>query len=68
MSLNLQYNYAHIDPATGRCTACMTFSYAIDHPEWVEVDVANDAYIGKYYFDGAWYADAEGTIPWEYEG
>lgn len=60
----LQYNYAHINVETGLCDGCMTFSYEINHPEWIPVPTLDD-YIGKYYLNGAWYEDADGTIPWE---
>lgn len=67
MSQNLQYNYAHIDPATNKCITCITTSYVINHPEWVEVPVVRDDYVGKYYLNGEWYEDAAGTIPWSPE-
>lgn len=60
----LQYNYARIDLETGKCTACMTFSYEANHPEWFAIPKASSDYVGKYYFDGLWYEDAERTIPW----
>lgn len=64
MSMNLQYNYAHIDPTTNMCTACMTFSYPINHPEWIEVPVSSNDYINKYYNSTTdlWYEDASMTI------
>lgn len=60
MSMNLQYSYAHVQPDTGLCTSCMTFSYEINHPEWIAVYYASDEYVGKYYnfSDGLWYYDA----------
>lgn len=67
MSVQLQYNYAHIDPETGLCETCLTFSYEVNHPEWVAVGPNLDDYIGKYYLNGSWYEDAEGTIPWDPE-
>lgn len=65
MSVNLQYNYAHIIPATGECITCMTFSYEINHPEWIAVPTLGD-YVGKYYnaADGLWYWDAGFTELW----
>ena len=42
----------------------MTFSYEVNHPEWFAVPKASSDYFGKYYFNGLWYEDAEGTIPW----
>lgn len=60
MSVNLQYNYAHINTETGLCDGCMTFSYSFTHPEWVEVPTLGD-YVGKYYNfdDGLFYYEPE---------
>lgn len=60
----LQYNYATIIVETGRCIACATYSYEIDDPAYIIVPRAYNDYVGKYYHDGAWYEDAEFTIPW----
>lgn len=60
----LQYNYAGIDLETGECMSCGTYSYEIDDPAFIPVPKAYNDYIGKYYHDGSWYADAEFTIPW----
>lgn len=60
----LQYNYATIDLDTGECLACATYSYEINHPAYIAIPSAREAYIGKYYHDGNWYEDAEFTIPW----
>lgn len=67
MSMNLQYNYAHIDPVTGICTSSITTSYVINHPEWVLIGPNLSDYLDKYYLNGSWYEDAEGTIPWDPE-
>lgn len=63
MSMQLQYNYAHINPETGECTSCATFSYQINHPEWILVPDYHDDYIGKFYNvnDETWYCDPEFT-------
>ena len=71
MSMNLEYNYAEIDLATGMCIGFQSSSdeYTEEelagHPEVIPVPVNDPEYIGKYYINGAWYEDAEGTIPWE---
>lgn len=67
MSMQLQHNYAHIIPETGECISCITTSYVINHPEWIEVDVAHDDYIGKYYNSetGLWYLEPEFITQWE---
>lgn len=69
MSTNLQYIYAQIDLADNMCVGVLTTT--IDHtdnPEYVEIDSLNEDYLGRYYINGAWYEDAEGTIPWSPEG
>lgn len=68
MSVLLQYNYARIILATGECNGCLTFSYEIDHQAFIEVPVASNDYVGKYYNlngDQMWYWDAEFTQLWE---
>ena len=64
MSMQLEYNYAHITE-TGYCDSSMTFSYEINHPDWIAVEssLLND-YLYKYYnrANGLWYVDAEMTI------
>lgn len=68
MSVNLQYNYASIDLNTYKCIGCLTMSYQIDNPAWIEVPVATNDYVDKYYNlngDQMWYWDAEFTQLWE---
>lgn len=64
----LQYNYATIDLETGECIACATYSYEINNPAYIAIPRAYDVYVGKYYHEGAWYEDAEFTIPWSIDG
>lgn len=68
MSMTLEYNYAIIDTSTGRCRACITSSYLVNHPSYIEVPYATDDYYNKYYNingDQLWYHDAEFTQLWE---
>ena len=61
----LAYNYAEIDPETGLCIGVHTTSYdASGNPNWIEIPVYDPDYGFKYYLNGNWYEDAEGTIPW----
>ena len=65
MAMNYAYNFAEIDPATKMCI-CVDSS---TNPEpldenWVAIPVNDPEYLFKYYIDGNWYEDAEGTIPW----
>ena len=66
MSQLLQYNYASINIETGECTGCVTVSYEVNHPQWIQVPELGD-YVGKYYnqADGLWYLDAGFGQIWE---
>lgn len=56
--------YAQIDPDTGECIGVRRTTDVINHPEMVSIPVYDLNYTGKYYINGNWYEDAEGTIPW----
>lgn len=70
MSEMLAYNYAEVQDSDGMCIGVMTSS----NPNcagptsvgttYVPIPVYDDEYAFKYYINGAWYEDAEGTIPW----
>ena len=66
MSMNLAYNYVEIDPKTNMCIGFFTTSgeQPDDLENVMQVPVNDPEYIGKYYINGNWYEDAEGTIPW----
>lgn len=65
MSMNYAYNYAMIDPTTGMCIEFFSTSHEdTTTPNLVQVPVNDPEYICKYYINGNWYEDAEGTIPW----
>ena len=64
MAVNYAYNYAEIDPATGMCVGVVTMTTESDNPNVVSIPVYDEEYIMKYYINGNWYEDAEGTIPW----
>ena len=65
MSMNYAYNYALIDPATNMCVEFVSRSAPLnDLTNIVEVPVNDPEYMGKFYINGNWYEDAEGTIPW----
>lgn len=65
MALNYAYNWAEIDPTTNMCI-CVDSTDSSNCPgeNWVAIPVNDPDYILKYYIDGNWYEDAEGTIPW----
>lgn len=68
MSLNLQYNYATVNPTTFECVGCGTYSYEVPLWNYIEIPYATDDYMHKYYNyngDQMWYWDAEFTQLWE---
>ena len=72
MSLNLGYFYAEVEDATGLCVGLLrTTDPNLAGPTgpnsgctFVPIPVDDDEYFLKYYINGNWYEDAEGTIPW----
>lgn len=65
MTVNYAYNYADIDPDTNMCVGVVTTdAINTEHETWVEIPVYDEEYCFKYYINGNWYEDAEGTIPW----
>jgi hypothetical protein len=66
--MNYAYNYAEIDLTTRMCVGFQSTTLEIPEDEMPEalvpVPVNDPEYIGKYYINGNWYEDAEGTIPW----
>lgn len=63
----LAYNYAEIDLETGECIGVLTSTRLHTREEYIRIERYNEEYFGKYYRDGAWYEDAEFTIPWSPE-
>lgn len=66
MSLNFAYNFAEIDPETNMCIGVYSTSDPTqgDLPGMVSIPVNDQEYCFKYYINGNWYEDPEGTIPW----
>lgn len=65
MSMNYEYVYAEIDPSTKMCLGVFTSTASQPESETlVAIPVYDPDYMLKYYIDGNWYEDAEGTIPW----
>ena len=60
----LAYNYVEIDLETGECISVFTSSRERTGEEYIRIERYNEEYFGKFYRDGAWYEDAEFTIPW----
>ena len=64
-NMRLAYKYAQIDLADNMCVGVFTTTINYDgNPEYVAIDSLNEDYLGRYYINGAWYEDAEGTIPY----
>lgn len=66
MAINYAYNFAEIDPETRMCIQVLTStsSQNDDPTRFIPIPVYDEEYLFKYYIDGNWYEDAEGTIPW----
>ena len=66
MAINYAYIFACIDLDTNMCIGMETTTDATqgELAEWVEIPVYDEEYLFKYYINGNWYEDAEGTIPW----
>ena len=65
MAVNYEYNYAEIDPVDKMCIS--VFSTSAPQTETditIAIPVNDQEYLFKYYINGNWYEDAEGTIPW----
>lgn len=66
MAVQYYYNFAMIDASTGMCLQVITTSDDYTgEPNWVEIPVYDEEYLFKFYLNGNWYEDAEGTIPWQ---
>lgn len=70
MALNYAYNFAEIEDATGLCLGVISTTDASEEgptsggTTYVAIPVYDEEYVFKYYINGNWYEDAEGTIPW----
>lgn len=68
MNERIIYFYAEIDPVDNMCIGLLRSASTpenSDNPNFVHIPVYDEDYLFKYYIDGAWYEDAEGTIPWQ---
>lgn len=71
MALNYAYYYAEIQDEDGLCVGVMdTTEPNQDGPTmlgttYIRIPVYDEEFIFKYYLNGNWYEDAEGTIPWQ---
>ena len=68
MSINFAFAYAEIDPENNQCIGVFTVSAPIPDEERHEciipINADDPEYLDKYYINGSWYEDPEGTIPW----
>ncbi len=67
MAVNYYYVFVEIDPDTNMCIGIETTTYEHqdNDPAYVRVPVYDEEYLFKYYINGNWYEDEEGTIPWQ---
>ena len=67
MAVQYAYNYAMIE-ADGYCYEVCSTSRNCDGMEgYIPIPEYNNDYLEKFYINGAWYEDAEATIPWSPE-
>ena len=71
MAVNYAYNYAEVDNETNMCVGVVTTTDPDMHGQvtgigttFYAIPVYDEEYGFKYYIDGNWYEDPEGTIPW----
>lgn len=65
MSIMYAYHYAIIDLETGWCYAVQTTTEEVTtEPDYIPIPVYDEEYCLKYYINGNWYEDPDGTIPW----
>jgi len=67
MSVQLEFWYAIIDEETGECIGIETSTDLItqeEAPMYIRIEGYIPEYEGKYYINGEWYEDANGTTPW----
>lgn len=64
MEARYAYNFAKINLTTRMCTGVYTTTSSELGEEYIPIPVYDQEYIFKYYINGNWYEDAEGTIPW----
>jgi hypothetical protein len=68
--MNYAYHFAEVDDATHMCVGVMSTSDPNSAgptgsgSTYVEIPVYDGEYLMKFYINGSWYEDAEGTIPW----
>ena len=64
MAQQYYYNYAEIDLETGMCIGVITTTLERNEETLIEIPVYDEEYCLKFYINGNWYEDADGTIPW----
>lgn len=70
MAMQYAYNYAEIEDGTGLCLGVVSSSDPNEAgptgigTTYISVPVYDEEMVFKYYLNGNWYEDAEGTIPW----
>ena len=67
MAVNYAYHYAIVDENGWCYEVCDTTDNCDGMEGYVPIPTDDDGYLEKYYINGAWYEDAEATIPWSPE-
>ena len=71
MAINYAYYYAEIQNEDGMCVGVMDTTVPDQEGPtaggtyYIRIPVYDEEYCFKYYLNGNWYEDAEGTIPWQ---
>lgn len=71
MAINYAYYFAEIDNETNMCVGVLDTTNpdaegpTLSGTTYVRIPVCDPEYCFKYYINGNWYEDAEGTIPWQ---
>lgn len=71
MATNYAYAFAEVRDSDGQCVGVVDttdpsyegWSTSVG-TTYYRIPVYDEGYIYKYYLNGSWYEDAEGTIPW----
>ena len=70
MAMNYAYNFAEVQDSDGLCIGVISTSDpSTEGPTglgttYVPIPVNDGEYLLKYYINGNWYEDPDGTIPW----
>ena len=70
MAENFAYHYAEVQDSDGMCIGIVDTSDpnmagpTMSGTTYVAIPIDDPEYLLKFYINGNWYEDPEGTIPW----